>query len=603
MAETGPAPTSYWGRAADYMLGRNTLIGVASLMLLVISGFATWHGMRDFIIGVSTSPAAQSQELPGGMSFSNDALVIVVVVALTFLMWLALRETFGAGRRLTDRLVTFPLYVFLAIWSIGFGYGFWWSLIAGEEATRTGLAGLQDDASGAATSIAARLDAVKIQLDNVVTWSENQMQLEDSSGGSCGKPSGAGQGPLYNARRGVRDQIASLRDSVQSSWLQPVQADVEALKESVASLEGTTVAERQQSFEAMATDIRSRARAIAARSNELGKSTAAEMRALAAAVSVPPGESGFSCYDPTLAQRLTQAADQADQPAVFKLRQAEFNEGPAGVANAIKNLWTNIGTYLSSLANYLTGSEPKGATTSGEPITGRDLIALLATIGVDLGLLALAILNPPPPPSRHPPAAVVRQIRDAINTAIRRSPNSSLEWVRRHFIYHKGVSYLVIPNLYSCKPDNGDECAKALAMNQLAGVLDDLDLVRWPKKGRWWLFEKGELDLLKKEESGRSATDLTDVRKDWIKELKNEGVELTREKDAVFEKAQPIRNHGLFSKAEMALTITGWSEPARRDIEIFRLVDVEGLTPLLMVLNEDGGVDEVAAEEGSPAPA
>ena len=40
-------------RAADYILGRNTLIGVASLMLLVISGFATWHGMRDFIIGVS----------------------------------------------------------------------------------------------------------------------------------------------------------------------------------------------------------------------------------------------------------------------------------------------------------------------------------------------------------------------------------------------------------------------------------------------------------------------------------------------------------------------------------------------------------------------
>lgn len=603
MAETGPAPTSYWGRAADYMLGRNTLIGVASLMLLVISGFATWHGMRDFIIGVSTSPAAQSQELPGGMSFSNDLLVIVVVVALTFLMWLALRETFGAGRRLTDRLVTFPLYVFLAIWSIGFGYGFWWSLIAGEEATRTGLAGLQDDARGAATSIAARLDAVKIQLDNVVTWSESQMQREESSGGSCGTPSGAGRGPLYNARRSVRDQIASLRDGVENSWLKPVQTDVEALKASVASLEGATVAERQQSFEIMATDIRSRARTIAARSNELGKSTASEMRALAATVSVSPGEAGFSCYDPTLAQRLTQAADQADQPAVIRLRQAEFNEGPAGVANAIKKLWTNIGTYLSELIGYLTGSEPSGATSTGEPITGRDLIALLATIGIDLGLFALAILNPPPPPSRQPPAAVVRQIRDAINTAIRRAPGASLEWVRRHFIYHKGVSYLVIPNLYSCDPRNEDEAAKALAMNQLAGVLDDLDLVRWPKKGRWWLLEKGELDELKKEEGGRSATDLTDIRKEWLQELKGEGIELTREKDAVFEKAQPIRNHGLFSKAEMALAITGWSEPARRDIEIFRLVDVEGLTPLLMVLNEDGGADEVASEEGSPAPA
>ncbi len=149
MADTNAPSPSQWGRVADYLLGRNTLIGVASLMLLVISGFATWHGMRDFIIGVSTSPAAQQQELPGGLEFSNDLLVIVVVIALTFLMWLALRETFGARRSVLERMVTFPLYVFLAIWSIGFGYGFWWSLIAGEEATRTGLSGLQEDARDA----------------------------------------------------------------------------------------------------------------------------------------------------------------------------------------------------------------------------------------------------------------------------------------------------------------------------------------------------------------------------------------------------------------------------------------------------------------------
>lgn len=603
MSETYAPQTSTWGRVADYLLGRNTLIGIASLMLLVISGFATWHGMRDFIIGVSTSPAAQQQELPGGLAFSNDILVIVVVVALTFLMWLALRETFGARRSVTERMVTFPLYVFLAIWSIGFGYGFWWSLIAGEEATRTGLAGLQEDARDAATSVAARLDAVKIQLDNVVTWSESQMQREESSGGSCGTPSGAGRGPLYNARRGVRDQVASLRDSVENSWLAPVQADIQQLRQSVSSLEGATFAERQESFDAMARNIRGRARSIAARSNELGKSTAAEMRALAAAVSVPPGESGFSCYDPTLAQRLTQAADQADQPATLNLRDAQFSEGPAGVANAIKNLWQNIGSYLSSLGSYIFsgGNEPGDTTSDGQPITGRDLIALLATIGVDMGLLALAILNPPGAPSVRPSAAVTRQIRAAIDTAIARAPGADLEWVRRHFIYHRGVSYLVIPNLSSCDPDNEDECRKALAMNQLAGVLDDLDLVRWPKRGRWWMGEKNELEKLKREESLGSDTDLTEVRKKWREELKRRGVTEDQLKDETLDKAMPLRNHGLFSKAESALKIAGWSEKARRDIEIFRLVDVEGLTPLLMVLNDD--TSAVEREEGSPAPA
>src|SRR5262245_6924917 len=204
-------------QVTDYLLGRNTLIGVASLMLLVLSGYATWHGMRDFIIGVSATPSSQGQNLPGGMSVSNDVLVIVVVAALTFLMWLMLRETFGAAgpnRRLPQRLITFPLYVFLAIWSIGFGYGFWWSLISGEEATRTGLAGLQEDARDASAVIAARLDAVKAQLDSVVSWSESQMAREETSGGSCGVPSGAGKGPLYNARRAVRDSVITLRDGM-----------------------------------------------------------------------------------------------------------------------------------------------------------------------------------------------------------------------------------------------------------------------------------------------------------------------------------------------------------------------------------------------------
>ncbi len=397
MAEARATGPSSWGRVIDYIFGRNTLIGLASLMLLFLSGYATWHGMRDFIVGVSSSPAIQ--EPSGGLSISNDVLVIGVVVALTFLMWLMLRETFGAKRRLSERIVTFFLYFFLAVWSIGFGYGFWWSLISGEEATRTGLSGLQEDARDASAVVAARLDAVRSQLDSVVSWSESQMAREETSGGSCGTASGAGRGPLYNARRSVRDSVASLRDSMTRSWLEPVQADVEQLRQTASSLEGGTVEERQKAFEARASEIRGKAHNIAARSNELGKSTAAEMRALAATVSVPPDQPGFACYDPTLAQRLTQAADQAQQPAVLNLREAAFSEGPAGVANAVKSLWRNIGAYASSLVTYIfsPGGYTATTTSQGESITGRDLIALLATIGVDFGLLVLAMLNPPPP--------------------------------------------------------------------------------------------------------------------------------------------------------------------------------------------------------------
>lgn len=571
------AEFSTTARIIDYFFGRNSLIGLASLMLLTISGYATWSGMSDFIIGVQSSGVSQGREIPGGLSISNEVFVIAIVVALTFLMWLALRETFGAKRRWSDRAVTFPLYLFLALWSIGFGYGFWWSLIAGEEATRNSLAGLQEDARSVGTVVAARLDAVRIQLDNVVSWSENQMAREEASGGSCGLSSGAGRGPLYNARLGVRDQVASLRDSISGSWLGPVNRDLEQLRLSVARIKGDTLTERQEKFEAVARDVRQRARSIASRSNELGKSTASEMRALANALSIAPKESGFSCYDPTLAQRLRQAADQASEPAVLNLREAAFTEGPAGVANAVKNLWANLGRYFTTLVHYIASGGEVGVakTDGGPPITGRDLIALLATIGVDLGLFVMMVLNPPlAAPMRRdalernqarlrlPNAQVIRQLTAAIETAIARAPGADIEWVRKHLIHHEGASYFIIPNLYSCEEGNKDEELRALAMNQLTGVLDDLDLIA--------VLTSRELKKARVEEARESNSSLSDNEK--------------------------IRNHGLLSKGRRVLGIAGWSGDAQRDLEVFRLVDTEGLTPLLTVLNEATRASEESLE-------
>jgi hypothetical protein len=319
------------------------------------------------------------------------------------------------------------------------------------------------------------------------------------------------------------------------------------------------------------------------------------MRALANVVSIPPGTAGFSCYDPTLADRLRQAAAQAQQPAELKLREAVFNEGPAGVANAVKNLWRNIGAYSKSLVTYVaSGGRHTGShTDSGEPITGRDLIALLASIGIDLGLLALAIVNPPREgPSVRPSGTLSRQINAAIDTAVGRAPGADREWIRRHFIHHREASYLVIPNLYACDPNDKEECARGLAMNQLAGVLSDLDLVAWPRKGfgpRWLRLRKSELERLKKEETYASDTDLGEARKKFNEDRGAPESGL----------GERIRNHGLFSKAERALETAGWSERARNDIEIFRLTDADGLTPLLMVLNDAGSHDP--ARSAAPA--
>ena len=105
---------------------------------------------------------------------------------------------------------------------------------------------------------------------------------------------------------------------------------------------------------------------------------------------------------------------------------------------------------------------------------------------------------------------------------------------------------------------------------------------------------RSELEELKTEETYASDTDLSEIRKKW---RDSKGLDpLPGEQDG-----RPVRNHGLFSKAERALEITGWSPQARRDIEIFRLVDTEGLTPLLMVLNDGGDPGRPTGSSGGAA--
>ena len=586
-------------RFRDYFFGRSALLGLASFMLLIISGYATWHGMRDFIIGTSTT-IGDGHESASIMS--NDVLVIAVVCALTFLMWLALHETFGAQRRLRERLITFPLYLFLAIWSIGFGYGFWWSLISGEEATRMSLTGLQEDARDASSAVSARLQSVRTQLDGVVSWSDNQMSREEKSGGSCGLASNAGRGPLFNARRSVRDSVSSLRDEMEHSWFGPAQSAIDQLGQMATKQAVGTFEARQKIFEQEASGIRGKARDIATRSNEMGRSAAAGMKTLVASVVIGPGAVGFTCYDPTLAQRLSLAADQAQQPAELKLRDAAFSEGPAGVANAVKRLWENVGNYSVGLASYFSsgGVETAHKSSSSGTLTGRDLIALLAAIGVDFGLLALMALNPSPigpvrrdalaatqAKVRLPTASAIQSLRSALHTAITQAPDINHRWVSRHFIHHDGANYLVIPNLFSVDQENADEELRALAINQLAGVFTDLKLVR--------ALTPSVLKRLKKEEQRDSHSDLNHLQHshDKTKSQKQPTTHFWKQwagavTDASTQEGPDcMRNHGLLSKAQRALDIAGWSVAAQNDIEIFQLENKEGITPILALLSEN----------------
>jgi hypothetical protein len=178
-----------------------------------------------------------------------------------------------------------------------------------------------------------------------------------------------------------------------------------------------------------------------------------------------------------------------------------------------------------------------------------------------------------------------KAIGTAISSADKNDTTVSLAWVRRHIVHHIGhygrramfmspsmydrfssentASFLVIPNLGSVPArrdgqagDNRQEERRALALNQVAGVLTDANLIR--------ALSDSELNAAHREMKKKARTRLD---------------------------GQETDNIGLIAKASRALEMAEWSQGASGDPEIFRLSDADGLLPLLTILNEEEDAD------------
>ena len=372
-----PNPFSRLGELFDA-----SAIGLITLLLVGLSFFATWRGMRDFIIG---------NDIAAGLA--TQALVLAIVLTLTLAMYVALRELISPyftpnwWAHVWKRVIAFLLYALLAIWSVGFGYGFWWSVIAGQGVTETELVRsvttLREDTS----DVRARLAAAGAVMASAEALSDQKAQNEAERGGTCGIASPPGDGPLARARQETQSQIAAISATVQADWLPAITSRLDALDtslQSVRDMTETDAAVRKSAFERVYSDARLSAREISSDATARGRTIAAQLRSKAEQLSVPPENGRVAyCYDPDLAANLIAAADEIDQTFEITVPEFRFSEGPEGVARAVEDLW---GTVLAPLG------VPVARVNAGPP-TGRSLIALIATIGVDFGLLVFALLR------------------------------------------------------------------------------------------------------------------------------------------------------------------------------------------------------------------
>jgi hypothetical protein len=590
--------------------------GLASIGLLSITAFAAWNGMQDFASGAPT--AALGRDLLSALASMHESFFVILATLLSLLLLIALRIVTGARERPLKRLLALPICVALALWSASFGYGYWWSLLVRHDSAPLGLTTLQLDAGDAAAVVSARIEAVKASIDLAVVLSESQLTREERGGSICGVTGSSSRVGLYMARRNVRDTVTQLSDNLTKSWFTPVQAEIAMLRQAVATLDAADEGGARKRADMLASQVRGGARSIAQRHNERGHASAGDLRQLAYSVSIPPGQAGFLCHDPALSARLQQAADQADEPARLQLREAVFSAGPAGVANAVYNLWNNVSIYASGLATVASSGTALASTTKaihhtsgGEPIMRRDLLALLTTLTLNLGLFVLVLGNKTPrsAPRRAPSAplstvgvlsqpSALRHIGSAFRSVLERAPGADLEWLRQHFVHHASATYFVIPNL-SIVPNSSSEPGKdsdqkslelrAMALNQLAGVLEDVGLISAIRP-----------TVLKTSASNGAAGpgnhgSPSAPTTGWLRKNKVQGV--TKNSVSSF-------HLELLRKADKALDIAGWSPESKREIEVFQVIHIEGSTPLLCLINQatlDQGIR--AAQEANRRPA
>lgn len=357
-------------------------LGLVTLLLLGASLFMTWRGMSDFIASRDFAEGAVS-----------EGLIFVIVATLSLAMYVALREMVapyfvrGWWSAIWKRVVAGILYSVLAMWSVGFGYGFWWSLVAGQDATEAALAQSVTSVRAETSDMRARLAAAGSVMASAEALSNNKAEEEAARGGTCGINSPAGPGPLSRARRETQAQIAALSASVRQEWQLPLVARLAELEGGLqAALDDKTDldgAARKSKFEILGRQTQAAAQELGADATARGRTIAAQLRAKASQLAVPPINGRVSyCYDPDLSASLRSAANELEQVYEIKVTPFRYAEGADGVARAIED--------LAGRAGHLVGLGENDAQAAP---TGRDLIALLAALGVDLALFIFGLLR------------------------------------------------------------------------------------------------------------------------------------------------------------------------------------------------------------------
>ena len=387
---------------------KNTKRWVLIIGLTAISWIATFRGMLEII------QANYAAEL--------DTLMVVAIgaaVALLMLMILYVLDTLFTRPRWIMFGVLLAVYVLLELISIGFGFGFYWKIIAAKSfvAQNTELATTDIVTSMKVTR--SRLQNITASIDDAATHSATQARLEEQSGGTCDANTQPAAGPRQRLRK--RDetelQLAKKQIDGRIGALEVVLTELEtAVGDFRTAFAAGDIAQRNEAVSRVSLNVREASSRVKDFSADPDIALLiGQFKERAAKQQFTNQRTGevFTCPDPTLSRLLLRVVNSLENLPPIDPREIIAAEGPEATKLAflrLTNYVIQVVTRFDFSVRQLTDTEEdlqkrrqealkqangdrskaQAVTESAKTLNEADIIPLLVAIFIDACIAVIA---------------------------------------------------------------------------------------------------------------------------------------------------------------------------------------------------------------------
>lgn len=341
----------------------------------IVSTMATFTGLYTFSRVEFSWSEFNSQNI---VVFAMLAVVVSLTLGMMLIVnWLSMEQKIGA------RIASIGIYLVAVMFSVGFGYAFYWSFFAApaaaEQEIRRGAVTLRASFTDYQEKITSFGDAVAL----VGRYSSEKQAEETSFGGSCDgdldpRP---GFGPRARERQSHSQEVAQLVASIEREWLEPSIGRMTDVSSQFRDLLDETKVRLSPDSQSKLDSLDASLSALAVQEN-----TALRLRqeALAGRMSAAAARIRDNrwCSDEELSRLLESSVQRLSEISEFRSVEVYVPTGAEAVSLALEKFWLNAVAIVLPL-------ELDEETRNFE---FQDIVALFVAIMVDLGLLVSGVL-------------------------------------------------------------------------------------------------------------------------------------------------------------------------------------------------------------------